>query len=359
MVRFPRLSAVLAAFFLASNVSLIEAVILYRTGDPTANMTEPGVLPPHNGWGYEGTWGGFLGTPIAPHFFISARHIGQAGGNTFTFRNVNYTVVRGFYDPASDLVIWQVRETFPSFAPLYSRQDEVGQFTVDIGRGTQRGASYSLNGTMLGWLWGNSDGVKRWGENFFSGAFQYQGNWDLLYATFDQIGLIEECTLSSGDSGGAAFINDGGTWKLAGINYAVDSDYCETPNCAEPFAGAFYDTRGLYAWNGSQWVQVTGPIAVPTGFYPTRISTKLAWIASVVAAPVGGHEGNFATLTYTKLTDIPVSYSVEQSTHLVNWTTASTIDQTISTSGNAAVVRSKVDMSGLSPLFLRVRTTQQ
>jgi hypothetical protein len=74
---------------------------------------------------------------------------------------------------------------------------------------------------------------------------------------------------------------------------------------------------------------------------------------------MGGHEGNFATLTYTKLTDISVSYSVEQSTDLVNWTTASTIDQTISTSGNAAVVQSKVDMTGLSPLFLRLRTTQQ
>jgi hypothetical protein len=57
--------------------------------------------------------------------------------------------------------------------------------------------------------------------------------------------------------------------------------------------------------------------------------------------------------------DIPLSYSVEQSTDLSNWTTASTIDQTISTSGNAAVVKSKVDMTGLSRLFLRVRTTQQ
>ena len=41
--------------------------------------------------------------------------------------NVNYTVLRGFYDPASDLVIWEIRENFPAFAPLYPRQDEVGQ----------------------------------------------------------------------------------------------------------------------------------------------------------------------------------------------------------------------------------------
>ena len=138
---------------------------MYRTGDPSANTTEPGLLPPHEGWDYEGTWGGFLGTAIAPHFFISATHIGQAGGTVFTLQNVNYTVVRGFYDPASDLVIWQVRETFSSFAPLYSRQDEVGQVTVDIGRGTQRGDPYFLNSVMLGWFWGSPDGVKRWGES--------------------------------------------------------------------------------------------------------------------------------------------------------------------------------------------------
>jgi hypothetical protein len=200
MVRSTRLVALL----LALSFSSIDAVILYRTGDPSANTTAPSMLIPHEGWDYEGSWAGFLGTAIAPHFFISAAHIGQAGGRTFTFQSVNYTVLRGFYDPQSDLVIWQVAQTFPAFASLYPRQDEVGQGTVDIGRGTQR-----------------------------------------------------------------------------------------------------------------------------------------------------------ATLTYTKSLDIPLSYSVEQSTDLSNWTTASTIDQTISTSGNAAVVKSKVDMTGLSRLFLRVRTTQQ
>jgi hypothetical protein len=190
MVRSPLLLALLATLFLALNFSPIQAVILYRTGDPTANTAARGLLSPHEGWDYEGDWGIFLGTAIAPHFFISAAHVGQAGGTNFALQNVNYTVLRGFYDPQSDLVIWQIAETFPTFASLYPRQDEVGQVTVDIGRGTQRGVSYSLNNQMLGWLRGTDDHVKRWGENIFSDAFQYQTNWDLLYATFDQIGLI-------------------------------------------------------------------------------------------------------------------------------------------------------------------------
>jgi hypothetical protein len=157
MVRSRRFVAFLAALFLALDFSTVEAVILYRTGDSSANTSAPGVLFPHEGWDYQGSWGGFLGSAIAPHFFISAAHIGQAGGSTFTLQNVNYTVLRGFYDPQSDLVIWQIAQTFPTFASLYSRHDEVRQDMVDIGRGTQRGASYSLNNQMLGWLWGPQD----------------------------------------------------------------------------------------------------------------------------------------------------------------------------------------------------------
>jgi hypothetical protein len=147
----------------------VEAVILYRTGDATANTTAPGSLFPHNGWDYEGIWGGNLGTPIAPHFFISAAHIGQAGGSNFTFQNVNYTVLQGFYDPASDLVIWRIAQTFPTFAPLYSRQDEVGQTLVEIGRGSLRGAEYFLNNTFFGWLGEAMD--LRAGEKMFSAMF--------------------------------------------------------------------------------------------------------------------------------------------------------------------------------------------
>jgi hypothetical protein len=58
-----------------------------------------GLVAPHEAWDYEGDWGGNLGTPIAPHFFLSAAHIGQAVATTFILQDVNYTVVRGFYDP--------------------------------------------------------------------------------------------------------------------------------------------------------------------------------------------------------------------------------------------------------------------
>jgi len=98
--------------FLAPNSLRLTGVILYRTGDSGAKHAAPGPLFPHEGWDYEGSWGGFLGTPIAAAFFYISRDIGQAGGTTFTVLNVNCTVLRGFYDPQSDLVIWQIAQTF-------------------------------------------------------------------------------------------------------------------------------------------------------------------------------------------------------------------------------------------------------
>src|SRR5438046_6011109 len=99
MVRSPRFVALLVALLLAASFSSMDAIILYRTGDANANTSAPGILSPHDGWDYEGIWGGFLGTAIAPHSFISAAHIGQAGGTTFTFQGSNYTVLPGIYDP--------------------------------------------------------------------------------------------------------------------------------------------------------------------------------------------------------------------------------------------------------------------
>jgi hypothetical protein len=127
-----------------------DAVILFRTGDATANTTEPaGPDYAGSGWQYEGFWGAFLGTPIAPRFFISAKHVGNAG--TLVFQGTNYRVVNGFLDPASDLAIWQVAEAFPSFAPLYTGTNEMGQRLMAFGRGTRRGAALTLDSVPKGW----------------------------------------------------------------------------------------------------------------------------------------------------------------------------------------------------------------
>jgi hypothetical protein len=373
------------------------AVILFSTNDPSANTTAPTGNLADSGWQYQGSWGAYLGTPIAPQFFISASHIGNAGNSIFIYQNVNYPVVSSVKDPFSDLQIWQVSatQTFPSFAPLYTKQDEVGKQLVVMGRGTQRGNGFTLNGTLLGWIWGQSDSVKRWGENIVTSIVPYPGLHELIYATFDQDGLPSEAHLSSGDSGGAVFLQDNGVWKLAGINYGVDSGFDTDSGGMNPLPGdgqALFDTRGLYyedTMDPPHYALISGSDPVPTGFYSTRISSSLDWIYSVID-PTGDFDGDgipnlleyalilnapgergygatqasissgMLSLTYRKITTATqLQYEVRESTDLVSWTTVTPQVEVVETDGNVQTIKASVPVGSNTPLFLRLRITQQ
>src|SRR5438093_3787375 len=209
----------------------VRAVILYSTCDPPYNTTAPGGTLTNSGWQFEGNWGGFLGTTIAPKYFITAAHISGSVGDLFTINGEQYTTTAVYDDPDSDLRIWRICGTFSSFAQIYTNSDETNKSIVVIGRGTQRAEVVTTTNLLglvntNGWRWGPYDGVVRWGENAVAAIANGDGLFgsgigDLLEATFDADVSSNECHLSNGDSGGAVFLKDGSTWKLAGINFAV------------------------------------------------------------------------------------------------------------------------------------------
>jgi len=187
---------------------------------------------------------------------------------------------------------------FPVQAPLYSTNDEVGRGLIVFGRGTQRGDPVTVAGPLgpesKGWLWGSADGRMRWGQNqvasIAQGDDQTQPSGvgqvkigELLQATFDLGGGTNEAHLSVGDSGGAVFIVEGTTWKLAGINYGVDGPYNLT-NSGPGFEAALYDQGGLYTSSNANWTLTPDrPAAQPGAFYSTRVSAHVSWIQSVLA----------------------------------------------------------------------------
>ncbi len=166
-----------------------------------------------------------------------------------------------------------------AFAPLYTGSDEVGKHLVVIGRGTQRGDAVTSSGSLRGWAWGSTDKVERWGENIVSAIKQRPPAGDMIYALFDKAGLPNESHLSVGDSGGAVFLDDDGVWKLGGINYDVDGAFYTGPNGTGSFLAALFDQRGFYDENRHF---VSGSAPVPSGFYASRISSRVEWIDSVV-----------------------------------------------------------------------------
>ena len=261
-----------------------RAVILFGSGDPGYNTTPPTGALAGSGWQYEGQWGGFLGTAIAPHYFLAAQHIGGSVGEAFAFNGSNYTTTAYWDDPGSDLRLWQVSGTLPTYAPLYSTSDEQGKTLVVIGRGTQRGAPVTVTGTqpgttntvttLAGWQDGPSDGLMRWGQNQVSNT----EGWLLIGAFTGTLGP-DEGFISGGDSSGAIFIqNNAGAWSLAGINYGVDGPFTATANGSQ-FYGAIFNEDGLYV---SHWLEPQDGVARPAQFYASRVSSELCWIQGIV-----------------------------------------------------------------------------
>lgn len=250
-------------------------VIFYSTSDPTHNTTAPTGALADSGWQFMGTWGGFTGTTISPNHFITATHVGGAVGQTFTFQGVGYKTT-GVVNQG-DLAVWTVEGNFDHYAPILSAAPTVGAEAVIIGRGTQRGAEVSKNGELKGWQWGAADGVMRWGENSVTAH-----GGGLIRFAFDSGGGPNEAHLSSGDSGGAVFLQDDGEWKLAGINYGVEGPFSLTLGGAQ-FNAAIFDKGGLYRAGSFSTDTATDK---PSSFYATSLAANYSWISSVIAVQV-------------------------------------------------------------------------
>ena len=264
------------------------AVLFYSTADTNHNTTAPTGSLTNSGWQYEGRWSYFLGTAIAPNFFITAKHVGGSNEQEFILNGSTYHAIASFRDPNSDLCLWQVAETFPAYAPLYTATNEVGKHLVVFGRGTQRGDEVIVASESKGWKWGTGDSVKRWGENdVFAITDEGAGLGEMIVATFDRGAAPNEAHLSVGDSGGAVFIQDGTTWKLAGINYSVSGSFSNAAN-GTVFDAALFDMGGLYIGEGTSWTYITNQVDdIPSAFFSTRISANCAWIYSVLQQITG------------------------------------------------------------------------
>lgn len=278
----PRYPILLLLFLLP----LSPAHAIITLGDEGRMLAPPSGAYQNSGFQFTGKWGSFVGTAIGPHHFITAGHVGGGVGDTFTLQDKQYTAEGLTFVKGTDLAVWRVKEQFPHWVELYDKQNETGKEIILYGRGCQRGRPFIYEGVMRGWLWGKSDDSLTWGRNRIDGHGAMLGSAEMLIFGFDRNSGDEESTVGRGDSGGGVFLQDGTTWKLAGVNHASGGQYARTKDGAEPFMAALYDTRGLYQSTGTGWRQ-HDPYATypePTLAFATRISTHASEIHAITGA---------------------------------------------------------------------------
>jgi hypothetical protein len=280
-----------------------EALVFYNTGtapagiatyDPNYNTTAPTGTFANSGWQYEGYFGSYLGTMISPNLFITANHI-RGASTSFSYdtvfsgaATVNYTIDTtanggtGYWNiSGTDLLIYKVNGTFPTYAPLYTGTLDTSANFVDMGRGSAPAGDVTLSSSLKGYLPGSTDSNVRWGRNTFVTSINDPGVGELLMATFDANPNASEITFSPGDSGGGAFIKSGGVWKLAGINYGVElGPFSASSSGSSAFSADLFDTTGYYEQNGASWLPSSGP----SSLYISRVSSSSSQIQSIIAA---------------------------------------------------------------------------
>jgi hypothetical protein len=366
-------------WLITANAVTVHAVLFQSTGDPSFNTNAPSGPLANSGWQYEGFWstsvelftnsypvGNFLGTPIAPRFFITATHIYGTTNDVFVFNGVAYHPVAQYASLDSDLSIWEVAETFPYYAPLYTGEGETNSPVVVFGRGTDRGAPVVVSGLTNGWTWGATNWVERWGESGVSSITNFgEGAGELLQCEFVDGAGSNECALSYGDSGGGLFIQHDGVWELAGINYLADGPFSVTAEGSNSFSASLIDAGGLYEefergnW---QFQSTDDPLPIPSAFYSTRISANLNWIERVIDfdlgpdLQIGGVQMSTNGFQINIATGIDRVYYVQSTDDAINgpW---STIISNVSGTGGMVTV---IDTNGVtsSPRFYRIGLSQ-
>lgn len=335
--------AVLSLFF----ASPVSGMIFFDAASMPAN-TETAPTGPYanSGWQFQIVTtrqnGGdqYLGTIISPKHYLTAAHLGLGSSGTmdreiiiqpsyitggaekvFTIRNGGNPQTIQWLDPDdgmmknTDLRVFEIWETFPSYAELYSQLGspdvevggdiisfaEDGEGLVMTGYGDGRGATVTLSGVTKGWLENVADRKARWGRNIVDGVTTSSQGL-LLYCDFDGTLGQSECQAANKDSGGGWFIKDGGIWKIAGINFAVDSYEYGPPNPnSNGFRAAIYDGAGLYYGPSDDLITPGSPYA-KSHTYASRVSEHEAALDAIIQSakdtaplPPEGRLGDWAT----------------------------------------------------------------
>jgi len=149
----------------------------------------------------------------AAEVFVFDGYNGTKAGSDGVWHD-DLAVVR-LAEPVSGVPFYDLYSGALKVSSLLSKGSQLTFVGYGVGGDGVNGATIAANSS-----------VKRVGSNIVDKLYGDDdgGSFDEVFRyTFDKNGLPDEAHLGGGDSGGAAFINDNGVWKIAGILTFVGS----------------------------------------------------------------------------------------------------------------------------------------
>jgi hypothetical protein len=188
-----------------------------------------------NVYNYQGS----SGVAVGSHWLLTAAHVGDdLFSTTLTINGTNYyqqeiVFHSAAHDPAhsnkADLALIRFDKAFPGYYPLFTGTFPTQTFPTDRRRNSVL-VGFGTTGQVFSTYYQDSQtgntGTARWGSNKIdyptSANYDVQGSTGLTFndgiaLLFTLSGTPYEAGVGIRDSGGGVFVNDAGTWKLAGI----------------------------------------------------------------------------------------------------------------------------------------------
>ena len=239
--------------------------------------------------------------PISPTHVVTTRHQGYGVGRPVEIDGQVYTVAQSYHHSGADLRVVRLEQDGQApnltYAELYRDTDERFKTVVLGGYGLGRGDALVADDVTYGYEWASgTNDTLRWGQNFIDGLGTAGGIYTtrIIKADFDEFGLTYEGAIATYDSGGGWFINDGGTWKLAGLSRGAEH-------------AALQQT-----WFRSS-AEPHGPDADVID--AVRISSYVNWIDVMVRGPFGGDANGDDKVDYHDLGVLATNYGMSKA----NW----------------------------------------
>ena len=292
-----RLFIVIASLLAAAS----SPAVIVAGGDGTQNTTAPAG---GQGWNYVGRITGPAPSSVTyldNNWFITANHIKVLdnptgvllGGSSYTINAGSWTRLTNSVGTDADLMMFRVNETIGLSALTISGSPSNGAALTMIGNGRNRatGLTYwdvtagtwtELGGPSgaeaSGYKWATG-ATKRWGTNtkdadagLVDDGF---GITDMFYTDFDNVG--DQAQGATYDSGGGVFIDNGGSWELAGIMLTT-SGFSGQPSSTAVFGNRTYSADlSTYSSQIAATTAIPEPsvlalgFIVPVAFYVRRV----------------------------------------------------------------------------------------